>query len=474
MASKRRFSFRWRLFLPMVIMTWIIIAVMMVFQYKREKWVRTDSMDRQLRLISNRIVDAYENDVELEPFMVFLERYFENSPLEDVLVSLYNERGDLLYAIGDPLDNTTTHRNIDDVTDSSGQPLFFADIQKSTDGKRIVHTAMPFTLNVTEALHIDGFTFWLLIALLTGGVTMVAYYSSGFLMRNIKMLSEFANNANNIDVAFDETKLSHDELGDISRQIIKLYRERGLALERSEREHQVALHAVEEKSRMKRQLTNNINHELKTPVGVIRGYLETVLSSNDMDDKTRDYFLQRALDNVGRLCNLLNDVSAMARLEDGSGKIPVTEINFHDLVYTIHNDLSQAGALGKMVFDFNVPLDCNIKGNANLLVSSVSNLVKNAVLHSHGTKMELDLVAESQKYYTFSFWDNGLGVDESHLPHLFERFYRIDAGRSRKSGGTGLGLPIVKNTIEALGGTIAVHNRSAGGLEFVFTLQKWY
>ena len=87
--------------------------------------------------------------------------------------------------------------------------------------------------------------------------------------------------------------------------------------------------------------------------------------------------------------------------------------------------------------------------------------------------MGIKLVVESEKHYTFSFYDNGVGVEPDHLPHLFERFYRVDAGRSRKSGGTGLGLPIVKNTIEALGGSISVHNRTEGGLEFLFTLEKW-
>jgi len=473
MVSKRRFSFRWRLFLPMVIMTWSVIAMAMIFQYDREVRFRTETMDKQLRLISNRIIDAYENELELKPFMVFLERYFANSPLEDILVSLYDEHGNLLYSIGEKLDNVSINGLSSEMTDSQGQPLFFAATLKSTDGKRVVHTAMPFSLNVAEALHVDGLMFWAFIVLLTGFATVLAYYSSGFLMRNVNLLNEFAHNINNKDVQFDETKFSHDELGDISRQIVTLYRERCAAFERSKREHEVALHAVEEKAQLKRQLTNNINHELKTPVGVIRGYLETVINAKDMDENTRVYFLKRALNNVDRLCSLLSDVSVMTRLEEGSSKIPVTEVNFHDLVFTVNNDLIQADSLGKMEFEFNIPLDCLVKGNATLLVSTITNFVKNSVLHSHGTKMVLDLVSESQRYYTFAFWDNGTGVDETHLPHLFERFYRIDSGRSRKSGGTGLGLPIAKNTIDALGGSVAVHNRSTGGLEIVFTLPKW-
>lgn len=107
-----------------------------------------------------------------------------------------------------------------------------------------------------------------------------------------------------------------------------------------------------------------------------------------------------------------------------------------------------------------------------MLTSAISNLFKNAAIHSRGTRIGMSLVSESENFYTFSFWDNGQGVSEEHIPHLFERFYRVDAGRSRKSGGTGLGLPIVKNTIDSLGGAISVYNRSKGGLEFLFTLKK--
>ncbi len=161
------------------------------------------------------------------------------------------------------------------------------------------------------------------------------------------------------------------------------------------------------------------------------------------------------------------------RSEEGAGNVPVTGVDFHDLVFTIENDLTASGMAGNMAFNYNLPLDCIVKGNGTLLVGMVSNLIKNAAQHSHGTEMGLRLIVESEKYYTFSFYDNGTGVEPQHLPHLFERFYRIDAGRSRKVGGTGLGLPIVKNTVEALGGTITARNRSEGGLEFLFTLEKW-
>ena len=100
------------------------------------------------------------------------------------------------------------------------------------------------------------------------------------------------------------------------------------------------------------------------------------------------------------------------------------------------------------------------------------NLVRNAAIHSHGTEITMRLISESPKFYVFAFADNGIGVAPEHIPHLFDRFYRIDTGRSRKAGGAGLGLSIVKSTVQSLGGSVSVHTRSTGGLEIVFTLRK--
>ncbi|MDE6239247.1 MAG: HAMP domain-containing histidine kinase, partial [Muribaculaceae bacterium] len=238
------------------------------------------------------------------------------------------------------------------------------------------------------------------------------------------------------------------------------------------REHNVTMHALEEKSRLKRQLTNNINHELKTPIGVIKGYLDTIIANPDMDQASRDHFIRKALEHANRLTNLMNDVSAITRLEEGGAMINTEELDYHDLVYTVMSDLSDTDVLGKMDFVYDIPTDCMIEGNSSLLSGMIMNLAKNAAAYSKGTECGVRLIGEDDKFYKFVFFDNGVGVSEEHIPHLFERFYRIDSGRSRKNGGTGLGLPIVQNTVLAHGGTIEIRNNPDGGLEFVYTLPK--
>lgn len=478
MALKNRYSIRWRIFLPIVLAMWVLVGVLIAFQYQHETEYRKNFVNQQLNFINSRIIAAYEQNDDIKPFLNFVSSYLDNSVFDQIKISAYDANDQLLYAIGRPFKTpneagTNTDANPDGAVKTNAEnKVYFYKITKSDDGNLTVHTAMPWTSSIADALRVDDTLMLTIFLLSIIAVTILAYFSTGFIVDNLRVLREFARNANNPDFKFDESRLGHDELGDISRDIIKLYNNRVEANKRSEREHAVALHAIEEKGRVQHQLTNNINHELKTPVGVIRGYLETVLTSEDMDQKTQRYFLNRALDNVERLCALLNDVSTMTRLENGSGKINFTEINIHDLIYTIHNDLKQAGTLGNMEFDLTIPLNCTVSANANILTSALTNLFKNAAIHSHGTKIGMNLVSESERFYTFSFWDNGQGVSEEHIPHLFERFYRVDAGRSRKSGGTGLGLPIVKNTINSLGGAISVYNRSKGGLEFLFTLKK--
>ena len=265
----------------------------------------------------------------------------------------------------------------------------------------------------------------------------------------------------------------HDELGEISRQIIHMYNERSKTVLKLKREHKVALHAMEEKARMKRQLTNNINHELKTPIGVIKGYLDTIIENPDMDPASRTHFQLKAREHVNRLVNLITDVSAITRLEEGTGMISTEELDFHDTVYTLANDIEESGSLGEMTFNFDVPFECKIQGNYNLLTGMIINLVKNAAAYSKGTECNLSCTGEDDNFYYFLFRDNGTGVGEEHLPHIFERFYRIDSGRSRKAGGTGLGLPIVQNTVLAHGGKITVENCPGGGLGFRFSLPKY-
>lgn len=481
-SSRRGWTFRRRLFVPLVILVWILIAIFTGYQYVHETMVRKLIMRQQLAIIEQRILHSYEQGDDLTEMLKFVDRYYEKSIYDDIHITIYDNDDSIIAAMGSPvpieydtlpdLDPKDPDYQLVRTDDNFGyHDLFYISSVPSPDGKILVRTALPNTFDVEKEVNTHT-VLWGLIAFALIGSTLTVYFSTSLVVRNIdRMRALVARMAAGEDVPSKDS-YSHDELGDLARDISDIYEQRRDAMERSEREHRIAIHAIEEKSQLKRQLTNNINHELKTPIGVIRGYLDTIHDNPDMDDDTRNHFLQRARENVERLCSLLNDVSAITRLEEGSDNIPVAPVDMHELAYGIDNDIRSAGLLPDMKFSYNIPLDCRVLGNQNLLSGMLLNLVKNAGIHSQGTEVHFKLISESAKFYVFAFYDNGRGVGPEHLPHLFDRFYRVDSGRSRKVGGTGLGLPIVQNTVISLGGTISVHNRSTGGLEFVFSLRK--
>lgn len=475
-------TFRRRLFIPLVILVWVITGVFVGYQYFHETSLRKLIMRQHLSILEQRILHSYEQGDNIQEMLTFVKRYYEKSIYNDIHITIYDSNDSILAAIGSPVPayidtlpdlepEIKDYQLVNTGDEFGSHELFYISSVVSDDGRILVRTALPNTFGVDRELNTHTIM-WGLVVMMLIISTLTVYLSTVMVARNIeKMQALVARMAAGEDVPSKDS-YSHDELGDLARDISDIYEQRSAAMARSEREHRIAIHAIEEKARMKRQMTNNINHELKTPIGVVRGYLDTINSNPDMDAETRDHFLQRARENVERLCSLLNDISAITRLDDGSEHIPVTAVDMHELVYGIDNDIRSANLIPGMTFNYSIPLDCRVIGNQNLLSAMLLNLVKNARIHSHGTEIHLRLISESEKFYVFAFYDNGSGVGPEHIPHLFDRFYRVDSGRSRKAGGTGLGLPIVQSTIVSLGGTISVHNRSTGGLEFVFSLRK--
>ena len=234
----------------------------------------------------------------------------------------------------------------------------------------------------------------------------------------------------------------------------------------------LALHEEQEKIRIKKQLTNNINHELKTPVAAIQGYLETLLANPSLDAQRRTDFLEKSAAQTERLRRLLADISTITRMDEASQLIQKERVVLNDLIAEVTADMELKPADQRLRVNIDFPQQVEIVGSPSLLASIFRNLADNAAAYSGGRDIFIRLLSDTPEECTVSFADNGIGIGEEHLPHIFERFYRIDKGRSRKQGGTGLGLAIVKNAVAIHGGTITARERERGGLEFVFTLKK--
>lgn len=229
----------------------------------------------------------------------------------------------------------------------------------------------------------------------------------------------------------------------------------------------------EEESRMKRQLTQNVSHELKTPVSSIQGYLETILSNPDLSPDKRQFFLERCYFQSTRLTGLLRDISVLNRLDEASEMFDLTEVNITKLIAEIQKECSQDMEEKHITSEIILPGDPTVFGNNSLLYSIFRNLYDNAIAYAgENIKITVNCYKEDPKYYYFSFSDNGVGIPEEHINRIFERFYRVDKGRSRKIGGTGLGLSIVKNGVNFHKGQISAKSSPGKGVTFFFTLKK--
>lgn len=229
----------------------------------------------------------------------------------------------------------------------------------------------------------------------------------------------------------------------------------------------------EEQARLKRQLTQNIAHELKTPVSSIQGYLETIISNPNIPQENVRVFLERSYAQSNRLTFLLRDISVLTRMDEAPELVEKEQVNLSKIVENILNEVA-LGLEEKHITVVNkLPSEVILTESSSLLYSIFRNLTDNAIAYAgNDIQITINCFREDEKFYYFSFSDTGVGVPEEHLNRLFERFYRVDKGRSRKLGGTGLGLAIVKNAVLFHGGTIFAKNMPKGGLEFVFTLKK--
>ena len=200
--------------------------------------------------------------------------------------------------------------------------------------------------------------------------------------------------------------------------------------------------------------------------------METILDNPHIDEETKKQFLKHSYAQSQRLTSLLQDISTLNRMDDAPEIKENVEVNISQMIEDISKETALQLEKHHMSFIINLPKTIIVHGNKSLLYSVFRNLTDNAIAYAgNGTTITLDAV-ENNKDWRFSFYDNGIGVANEHLSRIFERFYRIDKGRSRKLGGTGLGLAIVKNAVMIHGGTIQAKNLPTGGLRFDFNIKK--
>ena len=478
MASVIKLSYHKRLFLMLLAFSWSIILCSIGFQFRREKEYKSELLSAKLQLYNLQILEVIEGGLPYEEFIDTNKK-----PYEDLRVSVITLGGAVIYDNMIPIDSLDNHRHRHEIAEalkngsgyhigrqsaSDGREYFYS----ATKGDRvIVRTAIPYSPSLKELLKAD-WDFLGLMIILSLVVSILAYFATRKLGKNIKRLTQFAAKAEKGEYFDEDEMFPNDELGTISKHIVHLYAKLEQTIKDRDIAYEATMREEQEKIRIKRQLTNNINHELKTPVASIQVCLETLLSGINLSEEKRQGLIERCYANNERLRRLLSDVSLITRMEDGSQLIGKETVVINNIIEEISDELEIMPEEERFTLHTNFPVQVVVEGNISLIGSIFRNLTENAIAYSGGHNIYISLIENNEKMCRIRFEDDGNGVDEKQLPRLFERFYRVDKGRTRRMGGTGLGLAIVKHAVQFHGGTITVTNRPQGGLCFEFFLMK--
>ena len=570
-----------RIFLYFFSIFFLMMAIICFFQFQREKDFRTEQLDQQLSTY-NFTVNKFIT--EKHPDWDKLEEYVRLFPDIDLRVTVIDTTGVVTF---DSFVKKTTvmenHLNrpeieMSNITEngkairhsvSTGKDYYYL---AHHFPKNYVRSALPYNVSLTSMLKANTFFLYFMAVVFFLAVVALYYISRNF-TRSIDRLRVFTQKAEKEEMPDTDIEFPNDELGEISKNIVQLYKlllvtkdevnqereklikhlqisQEGLGIFSSEKkeilanthfiqftnilsDHQcessdeifslpefadinefidqsllnnelkrkklvveksghvfsiqcivfqdntfeISINDIsiqEHENELKRHLTQNISHELKTPVSSILGYMESILENPEMDMQRQRFFVERSFMQAQRLKSLLQDISTLNKIDEAKGMFEKETCNIAEVIQDVLNDVHLEIEQKEFSVLKNFQDQILIQGNRSLVYSIFRNLIDNTLAYG-GEKLTVDIncYREDDHFFYFSFSDNGNGVAEEHLNRLFERFYRVDKGRSRKMGGTGLGLAIVKNAVLYHRGKISAKLVPTGGLSFVFSLRKY-
>lgn len=474
MAGKHVTRLHWKLFFPLVGLLWLIIGLTMSYFVSHERQRLSHNLGNRLVNVNKTVIDAYKEGADLQRTVDFIKLFTNQTTLDPLHLTVYDSNGNIIADNKAPtipihddagellpeFKDTWAKRDTTYLHDMTmfGAKYMISSVT-SRDGSIHTFAALPYKGEVGEFLSVDSMVWVAMIGL---GILsfILAYISSKAICRNVYALRDFAEmiSSNNLPDDIEQWRFSKDELGEVSKRLLLLYREKIKA------EHEKTVH--------ERQIGINVSHELNTPVAIIKGYLDTILTDPDISAEQKHLFITRASENIDRMAELIEDLNTVMRLQENKVAIHLRTFDFHNFVVRLYDDVRHNHKAGDMELDMNIPDGCIVTGNEALLNNALHNLIGNAVKHSHGTRISINWLREENGQMIFSFSDNGIGVEEKHLDRLFDLFYRVDNGRSRKNGGSGLGLSLVSRIFTAMDGSISAQNGATGGLEFIFSLPK--
>ena len=472
MANNHILRLHWKLFFPFVGILWLIIGITITYFVRHEEQRQMDNLENRLLNVNATVIAAYERGANLQSTVDFIKLFTAETTLDPLQLTVYDSNGSIiadneastivlfdengnLEPEFEALWNHTGNTGVSNMTFDNDKCMINA--MTSPDGSIHSFSALPYRNEVLDFLSIDPMV-WIMVIVLGVLSSVLAYFGATAISGNVYALQDFASaiSSDRLPDNIDSWQFSKDELGNVSRNLLKLYRDK--------------IHAEHEKAYHERQIELNISHELNTPVGIIKGYIDTVVDDRDLPEAQKQKFLLRAQQNINRLSNLVGDMNTVMRLHDHEAKVRCTTVNFHDMAVSLSEDIAQGHIADKMQFIYDIPDNCCVSVHESLLTNAMLNLIYNAAQHSGGSRITLRWIRQENGQHIFEFADDGTGVDEEHVSRLFDLFYRVDSGRAQKNGGAGLGLPLVRRIITTFGGNISAANVPTGGLKFTFTL----
>ncbi|PKA82656.1 two-component system phosphate regulon sensor histidine kinase PhoR [Ulvibacter sp. MAR_2010_11] len=336
--------------------------------------------------------------------------------------------------------------------------------------KFAAYTSAVITLFLTLAMSVffyfnESLNYWFL-----AGFVVVCYFFSFFIIQYrverfiYKRIKKIYDDVSLLDATSLQPKQITTDMATLTKEVERFAHDKKLEIE-----------TLKVRENYRKEFIGNISHELKTPLFTVQGYILTLLDGAMKDKSVRKKYLQRANKGVERLIYIIKDLDMITKLEVGDLNLHKEDFNILDLIQNVFDLLEMKAAKKSIALTFDIDYQAPIFVNADRerIQQVLSNLIVNSIKYgkSNGTT-EVSVEKLVRNKVIVRITDNGEGIEKSHIPRLFERFYRVDKSGSRKEGGSGLGLSIVKHIVEAHDEKIYVESQIGVGSEFSFTLEK--
>lgn len=321
-----------------------------------------------------------------------------------------------------------------------------------------------FITNVSPYFHKNWISLLVVFAIAFITTFIIFYFLlEKFIYRKIKLIYKTISNFRSAKEKSTGIHLGDDIIGGVSQEVMDWQKNRS--------------DEITELKRMesfRKEFLGNVSHELKTPIFNIQGYIHTLLEGGIDDKEVNLHYLQRASKSVDRLCLIVEDLESISKLEAGEMILEQRVFDMHELVHDVFESMEMQTVEKKIKLGFKEESDRSffVYADKERIRQVLVNLIVNSIKYGKENGLTLVGFYDMDENILVEITDNGIGIEQEHLPRLFERFYRVDKSRSREAGGTGLGLAIVKHIIEAHQQSINVRSTFGIGTTFAFTLKK--